>query len=70
VISVSATDNTGVTKVEMYIDGLLSGTDTTAAYSFSFDTRTLTNGYHTILVKAADGAGNSAAKSISVKVVG
>jgi chitodextrinase len=58
----SATDNTGVAKVEFYVDGALKGSDTdnVAPYTYTWDTRTTTNGSHTISSKAYDTAGNSA----------
>jgi subtilisin family serine protease len=57
-VSASATDNVGVTKVELYIDGALYGTDTTAPYSFSWDTNPSNNGVHTLKLVASDLAGN------------
>lgn len=69
-ITATATDAVGVTKVELYIDGQLKGTDTTSPYSFSYDTNTLTNASHTIQVKAYDAANNvgtSASRTVTVK---
>ena len=37
-VTASATDNVGVTKVELYIDGKYFATDTTASYSFLWNT--------------------------------
>ena len=66
-ISVSASDNVGVTQVAIYIDGVLRYTDSTAPYSWSWGTRKVSSGWHTITVKAWDAAGNvSAPVSISV----
>ena len=48
----------GVTKVEFYIDSVLKGTDTSAPYSYSWDTTAYPNGSHTIFSKAYDAAGN------------
>jgi chitodextrinase len=58
----SATDNTGVAKVEFYVDGVLKGSDAdnTAPYTYAWDTKTTTNGSHTLMSKAYDTAGNSA----------
>ena len=58
-ITADASDNVGVTKVELYVDGTLKGTDTTAPYTYSLDTSTLTNGSHTLMTKAYDAAGNT-----------
>jgi len=69
-LTASASDNVGVTKVEFYRDGTnLVGTATTAPYSASFDTTTITNGPHNFTAKAYDAATNSAmTASISVTV--
>ena len=37
-ISATASDNTGVTKVEFYVDGALKGTDITSPYTYAWDT--------------------------------
>jgi hypothetical protein len=58
-VSANATDNTGgtgVSKVELYVDGVLNSTDTTSPYSFSWNTTTATNAAHSLSVKAYDGA--------------
>jgi peptidoglycan hydrolase-like protein with peptidoglycan-binding domain len=59
-ISVSATDNVGVVKTELYLDGKLNQSDTSGVspLSFSIDTTVLPNGNHTVFVKAYDGDGN------------
>jgi hypothetical protein len=62
-LSATASDNVGVSKVEFYVDGALKGTDTTAAYSMTLDSTTLTNGSHTLTAKAYDAAGNVATSS-------
>jgi subtilisin family serine protease len=59
-VSAAATDNVGVTKVEFYVDGVLYVTDTTAPYSFAWNTTTLPNGSHTLFAIASDAANNSA----------
>lgn len=56
----TASDNVGVSKVEFYVDGVLVGTDTAAAYSMTLDSTTLANGSHSLTAKAFDAAGNSA----------
>ncbi|HZD97329.1 MAG TPA: Ig-like domain-containing protein, partial [Micromonosporaceae bacterium] len=54
----TASDDVGVRKVELYVDGALAGTDTAAPYSFSVDTTTLGDGPHWLFVRAYDAAGN------------
>lgn len=66
-ITVSATDNVGVVKVEFYLDGKLSGTLTAPPYTFSWNTRKAASGAHVIGAKAYDAAGNvGTAASITV----
>lgn len=68
-INVSASDNIGVTKVELYINGVLYATDTASPYSFIWDTTTVADGTYTIAAYAYDAAGNVAQSSqIAVKV--
>lgn len=57
-VSATASDNVGVTKVELYVDGALAGTDTAAPYTFSWDTTKVASGSHSLMVKAYDAAGN------------
>jgi hypothetical protein len=59
-VQVSATDNVGVTQVELYRDGVLIGTKTSAPYSFNWDTSTVANGAHSLTSKAYDAGGNNA----------
>lgn len=61
--SATATDNVSATKVEIYEDGLLTGTDTTAPYSMTMDSRTLSNGSHKLTSKTYDAAGNMGASA-------
>ncbi|NNG25009.1 CehA/McbA family metallohydrolase [Telluria aromaticivorans] len=62
-LSATASDNVGVTKVEFYVDNLLTGTDTAAPYSMTLNSTTLSNGAHTLTAKAYDAAGNVATSS-------
>jgi hypothetical protein len=57
-VSVSAADNTGVTKVELYVGGVLLAADTTAPFSFSWDTTKKANGTYGMYAKAYDAAGH------------
>lgn len=59
-VSSSASDNVGVDRVEFRVDGALKATDTSAPYSFNWDTTTATNGNHDVSATAFDAAGNSA----------
>jgi thermitase len=57
-VSVSATDNFGVSRVELYADGSLVGTDTLAPFDFSWDSTAASNGDVTLVAYAYDEAGN------------
>ncbi len=58
-VSVSATDNVGVTKVDLYIDGVFYATTSVGPYSFYWDTTKYVGGSHYITAKAYDAAGNT-----------
>ena len=57
-LSVTASDNVGVTAVRFYADGTLLGSDTTSPYSFDWDTGAETEGDHVLSAEAEDAAGN------------
>jgi subtilisin family serine protease len=57
-VSATASDNIGVTQVELYRDGTLVDTDTAAPYSFSWSTTEVGDGNHTLQTKAYDAANN------------
>jgi subtilisin family serine protease len=58
-LSANASDNVGITKVEFYVGTAMVGSDTTAPYSFSLNTRTIANGAKAITAKAFDAAANT-----------
>jgi thermitase len=57
-VSVSATDNVGVTRVDLYVDGSFFSSDATAPYSFFWNTSAVGNGPHSLTAVAFDAAGN------------
>ena len=57
-VAASASDNVGVTKVEFLVDGAVMGEDTTAPYSYSWNTATYSNGLHSLTANAYDAASN------------
>jgi hypothetical protein len=63
VISISASDDVGVVKIDLYVDGVYFASDTAVPYSFALDTTTLPNGTHTLYALAADAAGNTASSA-------
>jgi thermitase len=67
-IAISASDNTALTSVTLKIDGVTSGTDTSAPYTFAWNTSTVANGVHTLAATAIDTSGNSSSVTSSVLV--
>jgi hypothetical protein len=69
-LEATASDDRGtVSKVDFYLGSTLLGSDTTAPFSFSWNTTTRTNGAYTLRSRAYDPAGNntySATVSITV----
>ncbi len=49
---------TGIAKVKFKVDGAIVGEDTTSPYELTYDTKVLTNSYHSVTAIAIDGAGN------------
>jgi hypothetical protein len=58
-VTATATDNVGVTSIQIYIDGALKSSGTASPLNYSWNTTTATNGTHTIYSKASDAAGNT-----------
>ncbi len=58
-INATASDNVGVTQMQILIDGAVAASNTNAtSLSFNWNTTTVANGSHTIVSKAFDAAGN------------
>jgi thermitase len=57
-VYVSATDNTGVAKVELYVDGSLTASSTSAPFTTKWNARKAAAGAHIIQCKAYDASGN------------
>lgn len=68
-VDVSASDNVGVIRVELRVNGSTVATDTAAPYQFSWDTTKVGNGTVNLMAYAFDAAGNSkASASVPVNV--
>ena len=68
-VQASASDNVGVTKIELYVDNVLADISSQVPLSFAWDTTGLANGLHTLHSLAYDSAGNTGASSdVSVDV--
>jgi poly(hydroxyalkanoate) depolymerase family esterase len=69
-VTMDASDNVGVARVELLVDGNVVGTDSAAPYAIALDTRTLANGGHTLGARAFDAAGNqgtAATRAVTVQ---
>ena len=57
-VTFGATDNVGVVRVELYVDGKLSASSTTPPFAMKLNTRKMSLGAHTLLARAYDAKGN------------
>jgi subtilisin family serine protease/fibronectin type 3 domain-containing protein len=67
-ISTIATDNIGVVRVEFLIDGIVQSTLQSAPYTYSWNSRTVTNGSHSVAVHAYDARNNLGGDALTVTV--
>lgn len=67
-VSISATDNVAVRRVEFYIDDRLFASWSHGPYTVKWKTKDSSRGNHTLKCMAYDGAGNSASNRITVRV--
>jgi hypothetical protein len=58
-VAVDATDDTGVTKVVLYVNGQSVGTDQSAPFNFNWDSTQRADGNVTMTARAYDAANNS-----------
>ncbi|HUP61814.1 MAG TPA: Ig-like domain-containing protein [Thermoanaerobaculia bacterium] len=68
-VTASASDDVGVTRVDFLLDGAVQASDSTAPYEWSWSTTTATDGTHALVSKAYDAASNegtSATVSVTV----
>jgi thermitase len=70
-VSVHASDNSGAAGIRqaLYIDRALVATGTGGSLAYTWRTRRIGAGIHSLMVVAKDAAGNSSSASVSVKVV-
>ena len=67
-MTATASDDVAVASVEFWVDGTKVATDTSAPYSYSWDTTQVAGGAHTLLVKAVDSSNNTASATVGVTV--
>jgi hypothetical protein len=65
-VSVNATDNVAVRRVDLYADNRLVASWSRAPYTAKWKTKRLAKGAHTLMSQAYDAAGNRASTSITV----
>ena len=69
-INVTASDNVGVTRVDLLVSGTLLASDITAPYAFSWDSTALAGSSASLVARAYDAAGNAASSAAVVVSVG
>lgn len=67
-VDVSASDNVGVARVELWVNGSKLASDTAAPYAFSWDSTTVADGSAQLAAYAYDAAGNSTSRNLTVTV--
>lgn len=68
-VTADASDDTGVSQVNFYLDGALEASDTSFPYEWSWETTTAADGSHALDADAIDAAGNvGLAATVSVTV--
>jgi hypothetical protein len=65
-VDVAASDNVGVTAVELYAGNVQIGAATSAPFGFSWDTSTLAEGDYSLEARAFDAAGNVGRSTVAV----
>jgi len=67
--SAEATDDTGIEKVEFYMDGTILFADYSPPFTFYVDTSQFENGVHTISSRSFDNAGNSSESQSMIDII-
>ena len=65
-VSGKATDNVKVVQTQILIDGVVKASSATDSVSYKLMVKALTNGQHTVTVKARDAAGNTVVKTATI----
>lgn len=68
-VDLEYSDNVGVTRAELYVNGTRVATDEASPFAFAWDTAAVADGTYTLVAKAFDAAGNvGTSPSVSVSV--
>jgi Bacterial Ig domain len=65
-ITASATDNVGVAKIEVYVDGKLQASANSSSVNTVWNAKKASTGQHSIEVKAFDAVGNQSSATINI----
>ena len=63
-VSVASSDNVGVTKAELYINGRLTASSSSGNFNYNWNTSKLSRGTYQLQSKAYDAAGNAASSAV------
>lgn len=63
-IDVVASDNVGVARLDLKLDGTLVASDSSLPFSFSWDSTSVANGVHDLVAVARDAAGNASSSAV------
>ncbi|MDO9101727.1 MAG: S8 family serine peptidase [Candidatus Nitrotoga sp.] len=69
-VDVKYSDNIGVTRVDLYVNGQKFATDDIAPFAFAWDTSTLMGGAYTLVAYAYDAAGNAGVSPTVLVTIG
>ncbi|WP_035374251.1 S8 family serine peptidase [Pseudoduganella violaceinigra] len=68
-VNVNASDNVGVSRVDLKVNGTVVATDSSGPFSFAWDSKGVANGMNSLVAVAYDAAGNVASSNaVSVNV--
>lgn len=68
-VDLAATDDVGVVRADLLVDGKVAASDTSPPFAFAWDSTGVADGTHTLAVRALDAAGNAGASaSVGVAV--
>lgn len=67
-VEATASDAAGINRVEFYVDGKLTATDTAAPYTYAWNVDLLPEGDHSVRLVAVDGAGRTSETSTTVTI--
>ena len=63
-VTVASSDNIGVTKAELYVNGRLTASSTSGNFTYNWNTSKLSRGTYQLQSRAFDAAGNAASSAI------